>query len=168
MSKPTADSIACGHADCPDLATWVCSIGDRADSSMSLLVPEFQLHDGGVFFASLDTQSYRAWLHAFKGNKTAAQAVMNHRHILELFLRAEQEPSRLQVVCLGRKLEKLWAARLKCDFPTENIVVAFREAKEQSGDELLAHLITFFIPREEDKTNQQSLFLGACHPRAHL
>lgn len=168
MTRPPPKKIHCNHSDFPDIATWLRSVADRAEVRATLLCPKFQLHDGCVFFSDIEMESYRIWLRALNGNKTAVQMVMNHRHILEWFLRAENEPARSQVVCLGRTLEKLWTAKLRLDFPNENIVVSFREDKAHDGDKLLAHLITCYIPRKEDETNQPALFLGACHPRAHL
>lgn len=167
MSKPIAELRDCAVDKCANLTSWLCCVAKRTDAPRTLRSPKFQLYDGGVFFAGIDVASYRVWLHALKGNKTAAQAVLNHRHILEFFPGAEQEPTQSQLVCLGRKLEKLWTAKLKSDFPRENIVVSFREG-ESPSDELFAHLITVFIPREEDERKPQRLFLGACHPRAHL
>lgn len=167
MNKPPAELVDAGGA-CLDLASWVCAIAGRAGGRAAVLSPEFCLYDGGVFFAGFDVEIYQAWLRALKGNKTAVQAVLNHRHILEFFLAAEREPARSQIICFGRKLEKRWSAKLRLDFPTENIVVSFREDKAHDGDALLAHLITFFIPREADARDRPRLFLGACHPRAHL
>ena len=128
---------------------WVQLVGnfEHAIAYSTLFWPEFQLHDGCVFFAGLDEANYQKWLKTTNGNKTSVQAVMNHRHILDLFPYAEPEPTQEQIIFLGRKLKDMWQTKLNRDFPDQQITVSFPE--EPEGD-LLSYEITFFIPHQED------------------
>ncbi len=128
---------------------WLQIIGnfDHAIAYSTLFWPEFQLHDGCVFFAGLDEANYQQWLKATNGNKTSVQAVINHRHILDLFQSVEADPTKEQIIFLGRKLKEMWQAKLNHNFPDLQITVSFPDDED---DDLLSYEITFFIPHQED------------------
>ena len=79
-----------------------------------------------------------------RGNRQAVEAVLNHRHILDLFYRPELKPTRAQVVYLGRLLKEMWAAKLQRDFPGKRFVVSL---SEEEIEELLDYQVTFFQER---------------------
>lgn len=161
--------------DAASLRAWLASLKGRERDSAYYAVcwPEFQMHDGGVFFAGISAESYRVWLHALKGNKTAVQTVMNHRHLLELFPEVADALTEAQLMSIGRKLQTLWQAKLKQDFPTLDVAVIFFEPKDADAENALGYLLTLFIADKAgaNRGKQEDLprlFLGACHPRAHI
>lgn len=173
-AKPDASSSTI-QSDCLDMASWLSRAGnfEHAIAYARLCWPKFRFHDGCVLFADIDGQSYNAWLRAFRGNRTLTQAVLNHRHLLELFPDGTLEPSREQLAYLGQRLKASWQTKLNLDFPNCAATVALLDGAAQGIDDPFAYLVTFFVSRQEDieKFNDkegQRLFLGACHPRAHL
>jgi len=135
-----------------DIEDWLQTVGnyEHAIAYSTLFWPEFQLHDGCIFFAGIDEDSYQKWLKATNGNKTSVQAVMKHRHILDLFPNSEVEPTHDQVIYLGHKLKEMWKAKLNRDFPNHKITISF---PEEEFDDLLSYEITFFITPQEDVMN---------------
>ncbi|MCI0642767.1 MAG: hypothetical protein L0Y72_27465 [Gemmataceae bacterium] len=129
-----------------DLADWIGCVGsfEHAIAYGELFWPDFVEHDGCVFFAGFSEESYRGFMQQTNGNRQAVEAVMNHRHILDLFSRPELSPTREQVVYLGRLLKEMWAAKLHRDFPGRQFVVSFDEGP--SGN-LLDYEVTFFQDR---------------------
>ena len=69
----------------------------------------------------------------------AVEAVLNHRHVRDLF--AGTQPSREQVVYLGRLLREVWAAKLARDFPDRRFVVSF---PEEGCEGLLDYEVSFY------------------------
>jgi hypothetical protein len=55
-----------------------------------------------------------------QGTKRAVEAVMNHRHILDLFPNVTREPSEEAIVHLGRVLKDTWSCKLRRDLPERN------------------------------------------------
>lgn len=166
-------TVALG-GDCFDMAAWLNQAGnfEHAIAYARLCWPKFKFHEGCVLFADIDEQSYQTWLGVFHGNKTLTQAVLNHRHLLELFPDG-QEPSHSRLIYLGQKLKASWETKLALDFPHRGVTVALLDGADQGVDDSFAHMITFFIPCAADAErsrgdNRQAVFLGACHPRAHL
>lgn len=157
-----------------DVHSWRACVGklSHAIAYGELFWPEFQMIDGCVLFAGVEEASYRKWLHALKGNRTLAQAVLNHRHILELFPNDKRRPTREQVVYLGRKLKTMWARKLTLDFPRQRTTVFFSDGKN-ARENLLTYVITFFTGRAAELTKAKrravpKIYLAACHPCAHL
>jgi hypothetical protein len=126
-----------------DLYSWIQCVGtiETAIAFGELFWPEFTAFDGCIFFASFSELSYRGFLEQCTGNKNAVEAVMNHRHIVDLFAQEEPRPAKEQVIYLGRLLKEIWAAKLHRDFPECRIVVSFPEGP---FDDLLDYEITFY------------------------
>jgi len=126
-----------------DLMSWLGCVGsfEHAIAYGELFWPEFAEFNGCVFFAGFSEESYRGFMCQTKGNKQAVEAVMNHRHILDLFSRPELQPSQNQIVYLGRLLREIWAAKLRRDFPDKRLVVSF---PEHPSEDLLDYEVTFF------------------------
>ena len=126
-----------------DLDAWIGCVGsfEHAIAYGELFWPDFTEHDGCVFFAGFSEESYQGFMEQTSGNRQAVEAVMNHRHILDLFRRPELEPTRAQVVYLGRLLKEMWAAKLQRDFPGKRFVVSF---SEEDLEDLLDYQVTFF------------------------
>lgn len=60
-----------------------------------------------MFLSSVTEAGYGGFMQQTGGDKRAVEAVLNHRHVLDLFSGAE--PTREQVVYLGRLLREMWA-----------------------------------------------------------
>jgi hypothetical protein len=131
------------------LKAWIACVGsiEHAIAYGELFWPEFVEFDGCVFFGGYSAESYRESYQGFMeqtcSNKQAVEKVMNHRHILDLFC-CPREPTREQVVYLGRLLKEMWSAKLQRDFPNKRFVVSF---SEERSDDLLDYEVTFFQER---------------------
>lgn len=161
--------------DCLDMAAWLSRAGnfEHAVAYARMCWPKFRFHDGCVLFADIGESAYKTWLRVFHGNKTLTQAVLNHRHLLELFPDGCREPSRSELAYLGQRLKISWQTKLALDFPNCAVTVSLLDGTDQGIDDPFAHLVTFYVSRQEDAWDArddegQQLFLGACHPRAHL
>lgn len=126
-----------------DAESWIRCIGrfDHAVGYGHLFWPSFTIHDDCIMFSDFTVDSYDAWMKQTSGRKRAVEAVMNHRHILDLFSSDESEVSRELVLYLGRLLRDMWTCKLKRDFPDRDIIVSF---PEEHCDDLLDYEITIF------------------------
>ena len=112
----------------------------------ALLWPSFIEYEDCVFFdygsgAAFMRDNYNGFMAHTKGDKSAVEAVMNHKHILDLFPNANPQPSREMILYVGRLLQEVWQAKLNRDFPDRKITVSF---PEEHTDDLLQYEITFF------------------------
>ena len=123
------------------IAVWIGCIGsiDHAIGYGELFWPEFVELDGRVFFAGVTEDGYGGFMQQTGEDKRAVEAVLNHRHVLDLFSGAE--PTREQLVYLGRLLREMWAAKLASDFPARQFVVSF---PEDECDCLLDYEVSFY------------------------
>ncbi len=126
------------------IEAWIGCIGsiEHAIGYGELFWPEFVELDGCVFFAGVTETGYRGFMQQTSGDKRAVEAVLNHRHILDLF--SGSQSSREQVVYLGRLLREVWATKLARDFPDRRFVVSF---PEEPSEDLLDYEVTFFQER---------------------
>lgn len=123
---------------------WLAHVGSlgQAIAYAELFWPEFVEHEGCILLAfRLDAANLRQWLEATGGERRAAEAVINHTHILDLFVEHEVEPTREQVVHLGRVLRAMWSAKLRAQFPGRAVVVSF---PDEELPDLLDYEITVF------------------------
>jgi hypothetical protein len=127
-----------------DLKSWLWRVGsfEHAIGYGKLFWPEFTEFDDCVFFTEgFSAECYYTYMRQAGGNKQAVEEVMNHRHILDLFSPPERQPTREQIVYLGRLLKEMWTTKLHRDFPTRRILISFSD--EPCGD-LVDYIITFF------------------------
>lgn len=138
----------------PDLKDWNNGAGASIDAWLgfhitaplaiahsTLFWPEFIEYKGCVFsdrnqvneFKFLK-ESFSEWDKAFKGDKTRIEAMMNHRHILDILGSPDintnlgkPHPTKEQVLFLGRALKEIWECKLKRDFPKRKFIVEFYE-----------------------------------------
>ncbi len=109
--------------------SWIGFVGrvDHAIAYGEWFWPEVIEIDGCVFLSGATEEGYLSFLQGAGGDKRAVEAVMNHRHIYDLFMGAE--PTREQAVYLGRLLQETWAAKLARDFPGRRFEVSFPEGE---------------------------------------
>jgi hypothetical protein len=131
-----------------DVETWIGCEGDHKHliGYARILWPNFVEHDGCIFLGeSLDDASYRSWLAQTQGDKKKVEAVLNHRHILDLFSRSHHEPPTQEIVLyVGRLMKDILQAKLSRDFPNRKVTVIFAE---DGVGELVDYQITFFQER---------------------
>ena len=123
---------------------WLHAFGsfDHAQAFSTLFWPGFITHDGCTFL-DFDEKLYADWLVNLKGDKTAVEAMMNHRHICDLLPEpsAERKPTREQVLFVGRVLKEMWSCKLRRDFPAKHFTVSF---PEDYNEDLVDYEISFF------------------------
>ena len=143
MSDLIPETRAWNDGNGIDVKSWLSCIGSfvHAIAYGELFWPDFVEHDGCVFFAEFSETSYRGFMDQTKGNKKAVEAVMNHRHVLDLFPSNYANVSKDQIVYLGRLLREMWETKLRRDFPQRTFVVSFAE---DSAEDLLGYEVTFF------------------------
>lgn len=126
-----------------EVREWLSCIGsyEHAIGYAALFWPSFVLHDECVLFEGFRVSSYDGFFAQTKGKRRSVEGVMNHRHVLDMFPNSEREPTRAQVVHLGRTLKAMWSAKLRSEHPTRNVVVTF---VEEGIEDLLDYQITFF------------------------
>jgi hypothetical protein len=110
-----------------------------------MIWPEFVEHDDCVFLADEFTgESYRTWRRQL--DKTRTEAMLNHRHITDLFLNSEFKPNLEIVLYIGRYLKEVWTEKLKRDFSKRKFVVSFPE-EPPTPEDLVSYEVTFFQDR---------------------
>jgi len=126
--------------------SWIKCIGryDHAIGYSALFWPDFVIHDDCLFLDPPDIDNLNAWMSHFKGDKTAVESIINHRHIVSLFLNSEFEPTEAVVVHLGRLPQEMWSCKLARDFPDRRAKAKLSDA----GGDLLAYEITVYQQRE--------------------
>jgi len=136
-----------GGRDIP-IDEWRSIIGsyEHCVAYGTLFWPDFVEYEDCVFFdhgngAASMANNYKGFMAQTNGDKAAVEAVMNHRHILDLFPNAKQEASREMILYVGRLLKEMWQVKLDRDFPNRKITVSF---PDDHADDLLAYEITFF------------------------
>ena len=127
--------------------TWISCIGSYQHllGYASLLWPEFIAHDECTFLSTgFDEKNYREWLRHFKGDRSAVEAMINHRHIADIFVQEEDRLTVSMELAVGRLLQETWAAKLRQDFPNKKFTVSLPE-----GDptDLISYEISFFENR---------------------
>ncbi len=143
LSELVPDTQAWNGGHGIDLLGWVGCVGgiEHAIAYGELFWPDFVAFDGCVLLAGFGGDSYRGFMSQTGGDRRAVEAVMNHRHVADIFSASGREPARHQVVYLGRLLREMWAAKLRRDFPEKEFVVAFHE---EHSENLLDYEITFY------------------------
>ena len=126
-----------------DAESWIRCIGrfDHAVGYGQLFWPEFTIHDDCIMFADFTVESYDSWMKHTSGRRAPVEAVMNHRHILDLFSADASDVSRELVLYLGRLLRDMWSCKLKRDFPDRDILVSF---PDEHYDDLIDYQITIY------------------------
>jgi hypothetical protein len=132
------------------LPSWLSCIAryDHAIAYAVIFWPDFVLYDNCIFLNKPDEKTYNDWITQCKGDKASVEAVMNHRHILDIFCNSEVNPTKDIVLHLGRLLKDMWQCKLQRDFPERNMMVEFYD---DDSDDLLDYQITFFHASPRDK-----------------
>ena len=123
---------------------WLYNTGSVAQALAysELFWPRFNEHDDCIFLL-LDVEKYESWMKTLEGNKTQAEATLNHRHIADLFEDGESASHEL-LIALGRILKQSWAAKLQRDFPHRRFGVQFDDTPVPDASD---YEITFYQQR---------------------
>jgi hypothetical protein len=125
---------------------WIGCIAryDHAIGYAALFWPDFVLYDDCLFVTEPSPENYQEWMTRNDGDRTRVEAMINHRHIQDIFMNSEFEPTKEIVVHVGKLLKDMWQCKLQRDFPERRIRVEFY------GDDpidLLDYVITVFQER---------------------
>lgn len=125
---------------------WIRTVGnyEHLVAYAQILWPDFVEHDDCVLLAGFTEDGYNGFMTRTKGHKSSVEAVINHRHILDLFCNADPKPTREMILYVGRLLKNSWQAKLDRDFPNRKIRVSF---PEEHSEDLLQYELTFFQER---------------------
>lgn len=131
------------------VASWLSAFGnyEHAIAYAELFWPQFVEQNGCILRGGLlDDERFQNWMQATNGDKTALEATVNHKHIVDIFVNVPQPPTKLQIRHLGCKLKEMWEAKVRQTFPDRKIVVTF---PEEDLHDLVAYEITVFQQRDE-------------------
>jgi len=108
----------------------------------ALFWPTFVEHRECLLWADFTPENFDHWMESTNGNQTAVELVMNHCHITDFFLNAEEQPTPQQIAYLGFLLQDIWSLKLHTDFPHLKVRVEFRwdEPDFDEDAELLVYL----------------------------
>lgn len=106
---------------------WLLTFGSIPQALIysALFWPTFVEHQGCLLWEGFTPQSFEDWMRSTEGNRTAVEGVMNHRHITDLFLNAQEQPTPEQIAYLGYLLRDIWKFKLTKDFPHLDVQVEF-------------------------------------------
>jgi hypothetical protein len=130
-----------------DLEAWLSSFGrfDHGIAYAALFWPDFIEVDGCILLGTTVPETYKDWKAEYPDDPSRIEAVLNHRHVFDLFSGSEQPSSEL-VRQLGRILKDMWSTKLRRDFPDREFVVSFPEEFDVDIDN---PEITFYTKRDE-------------------
>ena len=128
------------------LYEWITCAGSLADLAAygRIIWPDFVEHGGRIFKAGFSEPVYHETLLRNEGDEEAAQAFVNHKHVLDLFGRPDargKAPSQELVIYVGRLLRDIWQAKLGHDFPNRRIIVEFFPERSENLDD---YQLTFY------------------------
>jgi len=130
-----------------DLEVWLSSFGrfDHAVGYAALFWPDFTTIDSCVLLGPRVPETYTQWKASHPNDPSGIEAVLNHRHLFDLFL-SSAEPSGELVHLFGRLLKDMWTAKLRRDFPDREFIVSFPEEFDPEVDD---PEITFYTKRDQ-------------------
>jgi hypothetical protein len=133
------------NGDGIDLDAWLDCMGNfqLAIAFSRLFWPEFVEHDGCVLFAGFSLDTYHGFLTACNGDRAGVEAVMNHRHVLDLFHHAAPTATAAQLIYLGKVFNEILKVKLAHDFPNRVFEVSFEDGP---FDDLIEYQVTFWQP----------------------
>ena len=108
---------------------WLYATGsiEKALAYAQLFWPHFVVHEDCVLL-DLDLDGYDAWKERLPA-KSDIEAMLNHRHILDLFHDAGSHEPHEWLISLGCSLKQCWEAKLKLQFPDRKFEIVFDETR---------------------------------------
>jgi hypothetical protein len=128
-------------------AEWIRQTGSLSAliGYLDLVWRDFVVHDGCLLREGFTLENFNQWMNATNGDRTAVEAMMNHEHILDLFVNHESELTSEQVLLAGRVLREMWCAKLSKDYPHLPVTVSFPD--DELFEDLLDYEITVYLNR---------------------
>ena len=102
------------------------------------------MFEGCILLERPTRDEFQNWMDFCKGDKTAVERVLNHRHIAELFNTSKFNPTPQLIIKLANVMKEMWTYRCLQLFPSWNCVV---ELIEPCGESLTDYQITLFLKR---------------------
>jgi hypothetical protein len=129
-----------------DLESWANAVGryDFAIAYATIFWPDSVIHDDCVFRYDPDGKNYEDWMKSLEGDRARVEHVMNHLHIMDMFISEGFEPTDRFVIHVAELLKNMWSCKLARDFPQRSFQI---EIYEGTPDDLLGYEITFFQKR---------------------
>jgi hypothetical protein len=106
---------------------WLYVTGsiEQALAYAQLFWPPFVVHEDCVLL-DRSVDGYAPWAERLR-EKADIEAMLNHRHILDLFHDAVGSEPHDWLISLGRTLKDCWGAKLRLEFPDRRFEVVFDE-----------------------------------------
>lgn len=118
-------------------------LNGRADFSLAaafskLFYPEFIVVDGCVLLAEhYDPLNFQEWKNKLNGDGKRIESIINHVHVHDLFLRANDrtsDPSIYEVI--GTTMKKCWRCALSEAFPQKKFKITYGTEPDEYGPTL--------------------------------
>lgn len=156
------------HELIPELAQWnggkaIDLLGfidcdgryDHAIGYATIFWPDFVIYEGCIFVRPPDDANFRQWKEVFKGDLSETEKMINHRHIMDIFLNSAYPPTREILRHLGKVLKSMWECRIQRDFPEKRVVVEFFE--DDNASLVDGYILTVYQVRPPTGHNQCAL-----------
>ena len=140
--------------------TWISNVAGPLDialttgsdslliSYVSFLWPDFVEHDDMILMGDhsdgLD-EAVRDWLQTSKGDKSAVESMLNHRHLIDIH-DPTRTPLEIQLRFIGRTCIEMWRLKLASDFPNRKFEFFFND---EAGLELRQYQVGFCSKRKQ-------------------
>ncbi|MDB6175156.1 MAG: hypothetical protein JWL59_4467 [Chthoniobacteraceae bacterium] len=138
-----------------DLGSWTsCSGAFRlAVGYAEYFWPEFELVGEYITRAGKTPEEVQQWEAGSKGNRRAAEATMNHMHLVDINYHDLENLSVDLVIRLGAVLREIYEAKLRWQFPDRPCTVVFYVPEDPEA--LDAYEITFWQKSHESERSPE-------------
>lgn len=128
-----------------DVESWIGHVGDyrKAIAYSAIFWPQFVEIEGCVVMEGSTREVVLQWLEYCGGDRRAAEATMNHLHLLDLHGAGCPDATAPRLVYLGRTLKESYEYKLQRDFPAKRFCVEFDDAPVDPAD-LTGYVLTFY------------------------
>lgn len=144
---PVPDLVEAAKTSDATPAEWIRQTGSLLAliGYLDLVWRDFVVHDGCLLREGFTLENFNQWMNVTNGDRTAVEAVMNHEHILDLFVNHESELTSEQVLLAGRVIREMWSAKLSKEYPHLPVTVSFPD--DEPFEDLLDYEITVYLDR---------------------
>jgi hypothetical protein len=134
--------------------SWIGCSGDfqKAIGYSTIFWPEFIEVDGCIVLADTPPDNVARWLNQTKGDKQAAEAVMNHLHLRDLHYYGCPDATPERLAYLGEVLKDIYECKLRRDFPGRELTVELQCPKDDSSS-IDDYILMFYQGRRPSATN---------------
>ena len=118
------------------IPAWISGIGrfDHALGYVSIFWPDFVQYQCCILRQLPDSDNFQEWMKVMSGDIAKIEAMMNHVHILDLFVGSEYQPNKPLLLKLGQVLKDMWSCKLAHEFPSMGFTVELDVEAEDLAD----------------------------------